>query len=149
MALSSLYVKRRLWNPQDLISWAKEQGFRDIYPHEKFHVTVAYCRKRMEWEGLEFDETPLKIRVNSKIIVLGGGYVLAVTFMAPSLETRWDYFRSRGAQWDFPTYKPHVSFAKVQHVPKGVKEFEGDLSFGPEKAEPVKAKKREPIRTPF
>ncbi|CAN0594097.1 unnamed protein product, partial [Laminaria digitata] len=45
----TLYVRRDVLNADEIISWAKEQGFKTTLPADDMHVTVAFSRDRVDW----------------------------------------------------------------------------------------------------
>lgn len=54
-AKQSLYVKRPLLNADDLIAWAKGQGFTSALSPDDMHVTVAYSRTAVRWQRIGED----------------------------------------------------------------------------------------------
>lgn len=140
----SLYVSRKLLNADELIRWAKGQGFDTTQPASQMHVTVAFSRKPVDWMQIGEDwssDADGKIRVKPggprTVERLGDKGAVALMFRSDALEYRHQAIHSgdNGAQWDWPTYQPHVTIS--WNVPADfdlakVEPFNGPLVFGPE-----------------
>ena len=50
----SLYVRRDVLNPKDIMKWAKAQGFATVVPD--MHVTVMYSKQPVDWIKVGADE---------------------------------------------------------------------------------------------
>ena len=130
--IKNLYVCRYLNNSEEVYQWYKKQGTFGLQPPDKFHVTISYSKKELDWNGISPLKSALKIPVGQReTLTLGNANVLK--FVSPILEKRWNYFIEHGASYDFDTYIPHMSFAydSGQSV-KNIKPFMGELYFGPE-----------------
>lgn len=131
----TLYVSRPLKNADELIEWAKAQGFKKTLPAEDMHVTVVYSKKKMDWfsvpDGVDHYRNKYQ-KGDRSVEALGEAVVLK--FESPDLSARWQEFRDAGASWDYPSYMPHVS---ITYDPGDVdldtiEPFTGLLEFGPE-----------------
>lgn len=45
----TLYVCRKLLNADEVLAWARSQGFKDLLSADDLHVTIAYSRTRIDW----------------------------------------------------------------------------------------------------
>jgi hypothetical protein len=133
MAARTLYVNRPLLNANDLIAWAKGQGFATVMLPADLHVTVAYSNEPFDWSGIRPDEKGL-MALSGGRAVKAFGKATVLTFASDELQARWRFLRDAGASFDFPTYQPHVTFT---YEPGDVdldqiEPFPGPLMFGPE-----------------
>lgn len=133
----SMYVSRSLRNAADVIAWAKREGFKQTLAPGDMHVTVAFSREPMDWAAAG-DSSDSLIVGNGLISVepLGDKGGIVMLFNSPDLTKRWQEFRDAGASWDFPEYKPHITLTySGDGAPdlSGVRPYEGELEFGPEK----------------
>lgn len=129
----TLYVSRPLINGEDLIAWAKAQGFPTAMLPGDLHTTIAYSREPFDWSGLEPAGGQLVAPMTARSIQqFGKATVLG--FESPELHGRWQLLRQAGASWDFPSYQPHVTFTyDPGDVPLDqVQPYRGPLLFGPE-----------------
>lgn len=138
----TLYVSRKLKNADDLIAWAKGQGFAKTVPTDELHVTIAFSRTPVDWMKCGAGWTGQNN--NGDIVVEPGGARLveplgdkgAIVLLFNSAELSW---RNRdivnaGASWDWPDYQPHVT---ITYEGAGVdldkvEPYRGKLVFGPE-----------------
>ncbi len=139
----TLYVSRRLLNADELIRWAKAQGFKTTQPAEAMHVTLAFSRRPVDWmavgEDWSSDETG-RVRIKPggprTVEALGDKGAVALLFRSDSLEYRHTriHDEATGAQWDWPEYQPHITIswdAGDLDLDK-IEPFTGPLVFGPE-----------------
>lgn len=140
----SLYVSRRLINADDLIRWAKANGFETTQPADALHVTVAFSRKPVDWMKVGDDwasDEDGKIRVKPggprTVERLGEKGAVVLMFRNDGLEYRHRRIHEEdiGAQWDFPEYQPHVTItwsAPADLDIDSIEPYQGPLVFGPE-----------------
>lgn len=146
----TLYCSRKLLNAEDVIEWAKSQGFTNCVGKDDMHVTIAYSKKEIDWSELTDSFDNVVSRKDGEDDGNGErgveefkGNAIVLTFENGDLERRWKEFKDDfGATWDFPEYRPHVTIT-YDGLPEGlkledIKPYEGELNFGPEKMEPVK-----------
>lgn len=138
----TLYVSRKLLNADELIRWAKAQGFETTLPADDMHVTVAFSRTPIDWMtvGTDWsgdDKGNLLVRPGGPRTVerMGDGDAVVLQFLDDSLAWRHQRIRDAGASWDWPSYQPHVTIS--WSVPAGfdlskVEPYQGPLKFGPE-----------------
>jgi len=153
-----LYVSRKLLNTADLIAWAKSQGFESPVPAAVMHVTVLYSRTPVDWFDMgapwqSNEDGTLNVAPGGPraVCALGDDGAIVLRFYSPDIQYRHDSMVERGASHDFDEYAPHVTFtydgasvdlAKV--VP-----YAGELRFGPETFEPIKASSTDPATYAF
>ena len=140
-----LYVSRQLLpeSARALLKWAKDAGFSDLEPASELHCTVLYSRTPVDW----FD---MGESWQTEVAVVEGGprrvekfddEAIVLRFVSSDMRWRHDSMIERGASHDHDDYRPHVTFA---HSAEGVdlatlEPFTGELKFGPEIFEPIKA----------
>lgn len=154
----TLYVYRPVENAEDIIAWAKSQGFTSTQPAEKFHVTLAYSKTPLNWAHLHDDyhlepseyarscgcEVVSRSDDNSKrrkisggvreVKALGSDGAVVLAFESDSLTNRWMDFKRAGAVWKFPSFTPHITITydggKVDL--SKVHPYAGDIILGEE-----------------
>jgi hypothetical protein len=141
LKLQTLYVHRPLLNADNVIAWAKANGFETTLLPSDMHVTVAFSKVKVDWS---------KVSPRQDEVVVNGGQrqldvfgiddkkATVLRFESPELIERWKEFNAAGASWDWPDYKPHVT---ISYNGIDNSEFEeaygGELRFGPEIFAPV------------
>jgi hypothetical protein len=131
----TLYVHRPLLNGNDIIKWAKQQGFKKTLLPSDMHVTIAFSKNSVDWKQFTPKNTRITIEVNDSIIKpLGDEGAVVLKFDSNILQKRWAEFRKGGASWDWPEYQPHVSISYNGNGLdlKKMKPYRGKLIFGPE-----------------
>ena len=140
--IDPLYVSRKLLNANELISWAKQEGFNTTIEPDDMHVTIVYSTSPIHWDccGKRSDTITNDSGKRSIETFDGGATVLKIT--SPELTQRWQQFRDAGASWSFPDYQPHVTISYNGEKPRHkVKPYSGKLVFGPEIFEKVNTEK--------
>lgn len=137
----TLYVCRKLLNTDEVLTWARAQGFKDLLPEDDLHVTIAYSRSRLDWmrisEAWNTERNgELNVAAGGPRVVekLGTAGAIALLFASTELSWRHMSIREAGASWDFPEYQPHVTLSygdPTLDIAK-VEPFRGKLMFGPE-----------------
>lgn len=139
--LRTLYVCRHLLNSDELLRWAREQGFKAPLAAKDLHVTIAYSRKRIDWmavgEGFQGDSKgELIIKPGGPRVVepIGSDGAIALKFASSELAWRHMEIREAGASWDHNEYQPHVTitYDGADVDLDKVVPFRGALRFGPE-----------------
>lgn len=143
----SLYVQRKLLNADELLAWAKGQGFTDTLDAGELHVTVLYSRTPVDWlkmgEAWDSDgDGKMTVPAGGARIVepLGDKGAIVLLFNSSSLAWRHEQLVREGASHDFADYQPHVTITYAK--PDGlnldeVEPYRGRLVFGPEIFEEV------------
>lgn len=138
----TLYVQRKLLNADELIAWAKAQGFKTTTPADDLHVTIAFSRRPVDW--MKVGETWSSDKDGTLKIAPGGARLVeplgdkgAVVLLFNSSELSWRHEaikRDADATWDFPSYQPHVTitYAGADLDLSKVEPYRGKLFFGPE-----------------
>lgn len=128
----SLYGFRPLLNASDLIEWAKSVGFETTLLPDDMHVTVVYSRTPLPVpQGLAPAVDTIVVRGgNRKMMSLGDGSAATLVIDSVDLISEWNYYRSIGASWDYPSYMPHVTIS-YKGGPVDIEPYTGDLVFGP------------------
>ena len=138
------YMSRPVANASDLHAWAVAQGFTNIVPPEKMHVTQAYSKAPIDASKLsDAPSSVIATGGDRKLAVMGTDEkVLAIRFESPDLQSRWQETMDAGASWDHGhspgSYNPHVTISyEDQPTPAGIKPYAGPIVLGPETAEPL------------
>lgn len=121
-------VIRVLDNAVTLAAWARGEGFCDLRP-SSWHVTVIYSAQSLT----TLDSEPLHIEPGPHRQVERMGGLITLCFRSPALKARHLVHRQAGGMWDFPAYRPHVSFTPDDgRNLQDIRPFDGMLAFGPE-----------------
>lgn len=137
----TLFISRSIVNADDVISWAKGQGFKTTLQPEDLHVTVAFSRQPVDW--FELPNTVREIRIPAGgprfIQPLGDEGAVVLRFKSDALQARHAQILEHGASWDFDSFKPHMTIT----LDSGdldlstVEAFQGEIILGIEKFEEV------------
>ena len=134
--VKTLYIHRVLKNADEVIAWAKANGFATTLIPEEMHVTVAYSKKPVDWDkvGRRNDTVNVPPNSNRSVEQLGDEGAVVLRFASAALSQRWQELVEAGASWDYPSYKPHVTLTyDGDDVDlKTIKPYSGKLIFGPE-----------------
>lgn len=142
----TLYVRRDLLNSDDLIAWAKSQGFISTLQADDMHVTITNSRQPVDW--MKMGETWTGDSKGELVVKPGGARLVeklgtsATVLLFNSSELSWrheDMVRN-GASFDFDEYQPHVtiSYTGAPADLSAVEPYRGALRFGPEVFKEVK-----------
>lgn len=142
-----LYVYRQLLNADEVIKWAKAQGFKTTLPADQMNVTVVYSKAPVDWMamGQSWDQDD-----KGNLTVTPGGPrtvsqfnqgAVVLEFASDSLSWRNRTMLDAGASSDWPDYSPHIT---ISYDGSGVnlddvEAYQGKLVFGPEVFEEIKA----------
>lgn len=151
-AYGPLYVSRKLLNASEVIAWAKSQGFTSTTPADDMHVTVLYSKEPVDWFAMgdtwaSDADGGLTVRKGGPrfVEVFGPGDgtgAVVLRFYSDDLRWRHEGMLERGASSDYADFKPHVtiSYDGLGDVDLAkVEPYTGELRFGPEIFEPIKA----------
>lgn len=136
---STLYVQRRVINADDIVTWAKAQGFPATLPPEDMHVTIAFSRTPLEWPAA--DTKPLAVPAgNNRVVAQFYGGAVVLRIVSPELARRWSEICNLGASWDWPDYHPHItiSYDGSSVNLARVRPYQGEIQLGPETMAEVK-----------
>jgi phage-related protein (TIGR01555 family) len=141
-----LYVQRKLLNADEVIAWAKGQGFTTTLEPSDMHVTVLYSRAAVDpmkmgepWHSESDGGLIIKAGGPRAIEQFDGGAVV-LQFVSWALSSRHADMVQAGGSHDFPEYQPHITL--TYQAPDGIdldaiKPYAGELRFGPELFEPL------------
>ena len=139
----SLFVRRPLVNSEELVAWAKAEGFPTTIPLEDMHVTVLYSKEGFDDPGRRGE--PDEVRVSGgtrKITRLGPNGAVVLEFESDELRQRHEDLLASGAVSDFDDYLAHVTITwrgqELTFDPEEIEPFDGDLVFGPERRSKIK-----------
>lgn len=133
----TLYVSRHLLNGDDVLAWAKEQGFGKTLLPDDMHVTIAFSRTKVVWSEMkeESGQGNLVIKGGKRSVSpLGDKGAVVLKFESQPLHDRWAQLVKRGCSWDYEGYTSHVTITydgEDMDLSK-VEPFKGTLKFGPE-----------------
>jgi len=140
-----LYVSRKLLNGDDLIAWAKANGFETTLPAADMHVTVLYSKQPVD--PMKMGETWTSEDNGGLTIKPGGpralerfdGGAVVLQFASWSLQARHEEMVRAGASHDYPEYLPHVtlSYGAGDLDLASIVPYSGELRFGPEIFAPI------------
>lgn len=129
----TLYVCRKLGNPNDLIEWAKTQNISSITPPEKMHVTVCYSKKPIKWPNPRKNVLVLE-DIQTSIDWFGeNNDIMVLKFESKWLKDRWSEFQDLGATWDWGDYESHITISYKMEKRDDIIPYRGKLWFGNEK----------------
>lgn len=136
--MKTLYAHRPLLNADEVIEWAKSQGFKTALPPESMHVTLCYSKTPMLWpvHNPDFAWVEGGIRTveqfNDNAVVL--------TFESSEMTSRNAELRAAGASSSFSAYRPHVTitYDRGDVNLANVAPYKGTLMFEGEVFEEVK-----------
>ena len=136
-----LYVYRPLLNAEQVIAWAKPQGFKTTLPADDMHVTICFSKTPLDWHAVPDHFDTLRAGHSAGRDVKRLGDALVLTFKQGELSKRWQEFRDAGASWAYPSYQPHITISYDDEIDAdALTPYTGPLEFGPEVFEPIDAK---------
>lgn len=156
-AAKTLYVYRPVENAEDIIAWAKGQGFKSTLPADKIHVTIIASATALNWATL-FDDHHIEPAEERKSMCdcgpvyrwedrgktktieggvrevkkLGDKGAVVLGFESLSLMQRFVDLRRAGATSKFSAFQPHLTITLGGDVPKDVTPYEGKIVLGEE-----------------
>lgn len=137
----TLYVHRPVLNADEIIAWAKEQGFKTTLPADDLHVSVAFSRAPVDWFKVgEAWSDKIEVTKGGPRAVEKFGEANVLLFSSHHLHWRHKEITDAGATWDHPEYQPHItiSYAGDAPDPEEVDPFKGRIVLGPEVFSEVK-----------
>lgn len=109
---AGVYVYRPLTSgsADRLHAWATEAGIPNLVPAELMHVTQVHSQTPVT--GLETEDTLLDVPPEGRFLSpLGDKGALVMFLSSPEMQRRFLDTKAKGAQWDFPSYRPHVTLS--------------------------------------
>ncbi|WP_010660218.1 anti-CBASS protein Acb1 family protein [Brucella anthropi] len=147
----TLYVRRDVLNADEIIAWAKGQGFKTTLPTDNMHVTIAFSRTSVDWMKVG---QPWSDKIE---IAAGGprmmeafgdaGQAKVLLFASSELSWRHQEIRNAGASWDHDEYQPHITISYAEDAPAldTIEPYRGKIVLGPEIFEQINEKWMEGI----
>lgn len=137
----TLYVHRRVKNAEDLIEWAKAQGFETTLPADDLHVTITYSRTPVDWMAMgETWAGEVEIAEGGARLMEKFNKANVLLFSSSELSWRHEQMKRVGATWDHPEYQPHITISYAEDAPdlKDVEPYTGKIILGPEIFQEIK-----------
>lgn len=140
----TLYVSRKVLNPQEVLNHFRGQGLGDILVAAgELHVTIVWSKTPVDWMKLPTDwsgwsdDGKLKVPPGGpRTLELFGplGDTLVLAFKNADLEYRHGALREAGIEWEWDDYQPHITLAKVpvDFDVKTLEPYRGRIVLGPE-----------------
>lgn len=134
----TLYVRRDVLNGEEIIAWAKEQGFKTTLPADDLHVTIAYSRQPLDWMKLGeawTDEIKVVAGGPRMMEAFGkNGEAKVLLFNCSILSWRHEEIKNAGGSWDHPEYQPHITISYSEDAPDiaAIEPYRGVIQLGPE-----------------
>ncbi|MEM7211880.1 MAG: hypothetical protein AAF479_08310 [Pseudomonadota bacterium] len=132
----TLYMKRDVLNGDDIAAWAKDNGFSSTLPADDMHVTLAFSRSPVDWEGITAKSDDVTIDNGPREMKALGenGEAIVLRITDAGLSDRWKQLCDAGCSWDHDGYQPHVTLS-YQGAPDNWTEippYDGPIKLGPE-----------------
>jgi hypothetical protein len=136
-APATLYVNRPLLNADEVIAWAKGQGFETTLSADGMHVTVCFSKTPVDWNKFEPKTDTLTV-IGGDRNIREFGDAKVMLFDCPDLSVRHDEFMAGGGSHDFDEYRPHLTISYGDLDESQLDDaYRGPLVFGPEVFAPV------------
>lgn len=145
----TLYVRRDVKNADEIIAWAKDQGFATTIPTDDMHVTIAFSRTAVDWmEVGDAWSEEIEIPAGGARLMERFGGARVLLFSSSELSWRHEEIKRAGASWDHPEFQPHITISYAEDAPDlaEVKPYTGRIVLGPEIFEEVNPKWMEGVR---
>lgn len=133
-----LYVSRPVKNADEIIKWAKDQGFNTTLKADDMHVTIAFSRKPVDWFKMSEESAELEIEAGGPRMVEKLGDKGAVVLLVNSHRLKWRHreMLDIGGSHDFEEYQPHITLTYSGSPPlDSIEPYRGPIILGPEKFE--------------
>jgi len=133
----TLFISRAIVNADDVIRWAKDQGFKTTLTAEDMHVTIAHSSRPLDWFAIPDTMRTVRVPPGGARFVeeLGPKGAIVLRFKSDELQRRHQQILEQGASWDFDSFRPHLTITlkrgKVDLTK--VEPFQGELILGIEK----------------
>lgn len=145
-APKTLYVRRDVLNADEIIAWAKGQGFKTTLPADDMHVTIAFSRTSVDWMkvGQPWSEKVEIAAGGPRMLEAFGdaGQAKVLLFASSVLSWRHQEIRNAGASWDHDEYQPHITISYAEDAPvlDTIEPYRGKIVLGPEIFEQINEK---------
>lgn len=147
VAGEGVYASAQL-SPQtktELNLWARQCGIPEKYLEDRaeYHITTVYSKEPFSgYRPLQLHKPKTVGKGKRKVERFGDAVV--VTFSSPTLHKQWEQARAKGASWDFPSYRPHITIAKEvppKFIVEKIPPYTGVIEIVSEKVEPLNESK--------
>jgi len=136
----TLYVSRKVLNGEEILRWAKAQGFTSTLAASDLHVTITYSRAPVDWfkMGASWDDD-ITVRAGGPRQMEAFGKAKVLLFANNMLVWRHNEMVELGASWDHPEYQPHItiSYEASDIDLSKVEPYQGVIKLGPELFEEI------------
>lgn len=135
----TLYVRRIVENADEIIKWAKSQGFETTQVPSSFHATVMYSKTSVDWPEPDDDVVTIRSHTKRAVEALGDSGAVVLKFENSTLKRRWAELCEMGCTYDHDDFIPHITLswdADDLDLTK-VEPYTGPIVLGPEVFEPV------------
>lgn len=132
----TLYAHRNVIGPDDFFNWVNSRINTEI-PKEKFHVTVAYSKAKVDWNKIPYKTDTLVINPDPNRTITKFDTTLVLLLNSSDLQNRWQEFMNNGASYDFDEYRPHISLTYQDNGIEITDVYSGPLYLGSEQYETV------------
>lgn len=139
-APKTLYVRRDVLNRDEILEWARDQGFKTTLEADDLHVTIAYSRRKVDWMRVpEPWSATIELDQGGPRVMDLFGEARALLFRSGELEYRHREFERAGATWNHPEYQPHITISYGEDSPEidEIEPYRGRILLGPEIFEEV------------
>jgi len=141
----ALYIRRDVLNADEILRWAKANGFETTVPASALHVTVLYSKTPVDWMELPapWDEEVIIPAGGARLMERFGddGSARVLTFKSENLKWRHEYLIEAGASSSHDKYQAHITISWNSGLdgeeatwPMG---YNGEIRLGPEIWEPI------------
>ena len=137
----SLYVMRQVLNADDIMEWAREQGFSSVMGADEMHVTVMYCEQAVDWfripDAWQQDEDGELVVPpgGARVIEQFDGGAVVLRFKNDSIEWRHKAMLDAGATHKrMGDFQPHITLTyELDGLDLNeVEPYTGKIELGPE-----------------
>jgi hypothetical protein len=128
-----LWLYRPLLNWRDVYTWAHGAGIKKMMPPDQLHATLATVRAPCRWDDLALQSDEIVVPAGHKAVQIFGYTIKALTFGHPQIKARHEELLARFPEIDHALLRPHVSLFRGGKMPRVG--YDGELHFGPERAE--------------
>ena len=142
----TLYVRRNVRNPQEILAWARKH-FDTTLRASDLHVTIAFSRTPVDWMAISESWQPrIVVAAGGPRVMEKFGDAVVLRFNSNDLRWRHEEIKGAGASWDHPEYAPHVTISyKYEGNVDDIPPYTGRIVLGPEIFEEVKENWKEKV----
>lgn len=135
-----LYVRRDVLNGDEIIAWAKAQGFAETLAADDLHVTITYSRSPVDWMAMgEAWDDEIEIKAGGPRAMDQFGEAKVLLIASSRLSWRHREMVEAGASYDHGEYQPHITISYDVNGPDiaAIQPYLGKIVLGPEIFEDV------------